>query len=258
LSLALAGLQGLRASRSRVSQSFPRYLSWTSTSLQRTPKYLAAIVPFPVAQDRSDDSSLEVPSPTAFPCMRQRLIGRDCLPRPPAPSGFLNLLALRSAPRLLALFRARSAHGVCPSKLFSSRAAVRCFQRQYPLAVQDTLRPLPKASSCRKHRSAAPKNSLPYWEGPQSAPRLQGFAPRESPPLRYGCLGRNERVALLGFLLFRAFPLGGMATVFTAPPLMSLAVGRRIGLQLSLQGLTSTEVGLSLSRLPALLRFATL
>jgi hypothetical protein len=91
--------------------------------------------------------------------------------------------------------------------------------------------PLP---SCRWKRLATPpgsllpsrapkrraRNRLPWWEGPRSAPRLQGFAPRESPPLPAGGLGRHERVALLGFLLSRVFPLGGMATAFTAPPLM--------------------------------------
>jgi hypothetical protein len=76
--------------------------------------------------------------------------------------------------------------------------------------------PPSRAPKCRA------RNRPPWWEGPRSAPRLQGFAPRESPPHPAGGLGRQQRVALLGFHLSRVFPLGGMATAFTAPPLMRL------------------------------------
>jgi hypothetical protein len=107
--------------------------------------------------------------------------------------------------------------------------------RAFFLARSRTPSPAP-LPSCRSRRLATPpesllpsrapkcraRNRLPWWEGPRSAPRLQGFAPRESPPLSAGGLGRHERVALLGFLLSRVFPLGGMATASTAPPLMRL------------------------------------
>jgi hypothetical protein len=63
------------------------------------------------------------------------LRGRVCLTRPPAPSGFRNLLTPCSAPNLLALFHARSARGVRPSELSSSRAAVCRFQHRCPLGV---------------------------------------------------------------------------------------------------------------------------
>ena len=52
--------------------------------------------------------------------------------------------------------------------------------------------------------SQAPKRrarsgSSHKWISRQSAPRLQGLAPYESPPHRTGGLGRSEHVALLGF-----------------------------------------------------------
>jgi len=64
--------------------------------------------------------------------------GRACLTRPPAPSGFLSLLTPWSAPNLLALFHARSAHGVRPSEPSSSRAAVCRLQHRSPLGVGST------------------------------------------------------------------------------------------------------------------------
>jgi hypothetical protein len=81
----------------------------------------------------TNGSSLEVCSPTAYPLAKQRLsFARGCRPRAPASSGFLDLVTPSSAPRLLALFHARSAHGVCPSELCSSRAAVRRLRRLLP------------------------------------------------------------------------------------------------------------------------------
>jgi hypothetical protein len=49
--------------------------------------------------------------------------------------------AFVSAPNLPALFHAGSARGVRPSELSSSRAAVRCLQRQYPLVVRGPIPP---------------------------------------------------------------------------------------------------------------------
>jgi hypothetical protein len=55
---------------------------------------------------------------------------------------------------------------------------------------------------------------------PQSIPRLQGFAPRESPPPDDGGLDHRRHVALMGFFPSRVFTLAGMSTAFTAPPLL--------------------------------------
>jgi hypothetical protein len=153
------------------------------------------------------------------------MIGRVCLARPPTSPGFLNLLTLSSAPSLPALFHAGCAHGVRPSELCSSRAAVRRLQRLCPLDV-GTLRASPRFG-LTVAGAEAPRRSRPYPnEEALGAPRLQGFAPHESPPLRAGCLGRQERVALQGFLPSRVFPLTGMASAFAAPPLMWLPPSR--------------------------------
>jgi hypothetical protein len=53
-------------------------------------------------------------APSAYPRTRQRPVDALCLTASPAPSGFLNLSTLWSATCLLALFHARSAHGVVP------------------------------------------------------------------------------------------------------------------------------------------------
>jgi hypothetical protein len=63
-------------------------------------------------------SSREVCSPSASPRTWQWHFDRVCLARPPAPSGFLNLVAPRSAPCLPALFHAGSALGVAPFRAF--------------------------------------------------------------------------------------------------------------------------------------------
>lgn len=101
----------------------------------------------------SPTSSHEVSPPTAFSRPGQRHVGRVCLTRPPAPTGFLNLLTPWSAPRLVALFHATSAHGVLPSESFSSRAAVRRLRRHYPLVVGSVFLS-PRSPTCM---SRAPK-----------------------------------------------------------------------------------------------------
>jgi hypothetical protein len=81
-------------------------------------------------------SSPEVSSPTASSQHGAvACLARACLTRAPAPSGFLNLLTLSTAPDLLALFHARSALGVHPLERFSSHAAVRRLRRRSPHVV---------------------------------------------------------------------------------------------------------------------------
>jgi hypothetical protein len=104
--------------------------------------------------------------------------------RPPAPSGFLDRLTLSSAPCLLALFRARSAHGVHPFRALlhpCSRAP-----SSGVVALSSLVLPRHRARTC-------------VTGAPRERPRPQGFAPHEHPPLRDGGLDHRERVALLGF-----------------------------------------------------------
>jgi hypothetical protein len=120
------------------------------------------------------------------------------------------------------LFHAGSALGVCPSEPSSSRTAVRCLQRRCPPDVAASLDTTRQPTSSTRRRNTARPPPTPIWEVPRSTPRLQGFDPYESPPLRANGLGRPEHVALLGFLPFRVFPLTGLTTAFTASPLMRL------------------------------------
>jgi len=66
-----------------------------------------------ITQAPNGNASLEVSDPfSVFQLGAAAACGRDCLTRPPAPSGFPNLLAPSSAPSLPALFHAGSALGV--------------------------------------------------------------------------------------------------------------------------------------------------
>ena len=87
-------------------------------------------------------------------------------------------------------------------------------------------------------------------------PRLQGFAPHESPPPEAGCLGRYrargspELHPLQGVLPRRN------AATFTAAPLMRLLQpGDESTFGALYRVLLPDEVGWSLSRLPTLLGF---
>jgi hypothetical protein len=71
-------------------------------------------------------------APSAFPRSRKQLDDAVCLAASHAPSGFLNLPTLCSSTCLLALFRARSAHGVVPFRAFSPHTAVRRLRRRAP------------------------------------------------------------------------------------------------------------------------------
>jgi hypothetical protein len=133
-------------------------------------------------------SSLEVSSPTASPRTGQRHDDQACLAWSPAPPGFLNLMTHSSAPSLLALFHARSAHGVRPTEHFSSRAAVRCSQRQCPLDVQKFHCAFQKTSfSSRmpKRRAGATGSHRGRPTGMPSPPRLCSTPESATPSRRF-------------------------------------------------------------------------
>jgi hypothetical protein len=87
-------------------------------------------------------------------------------------------------------------------------------------------------------------------------PRLQGFAPRESPPLHHGGLDRHTARGSLG-----VFPLQGPhqrsnGSTFTEPPLTRLMNERtKASPSTSPQGIDSTVAGTSLARRPTLMGF---
>jgi hypothetical protein len=116
---------------------------------------------------------------------------------------------------------------------------------------------LPESQPRRERRGAAPQPSL-ILERPWNAPRLQGFAPHKSPPRQTGCLDRHARVALLGFLPFRAFPPGQNGHgLHRASPHEVAPPGDESTFGPLFRVLLPPEVGLSLARLPALLGFTT-
>jgi hypothetical protein len=177
------------------------------------------------------------------------------MPNRPTPTGSLNLMTSSSAPDLSALFHAGSALGVLPSKLCSSRVAVRCLQRRCPPVVETSLRPARVAGGRRNRRSGAPNHQRPIWACRRSAPRLQGFAPHESPPPRPGGLGRTEVRGSLGLHPLQGVPSHRNGTAFTAPPLMRFPVWAQAAAWDLYRVLLTDEVGWSLSRLPTLLGF---
>jgi hypothetical protein len=113
-----------------------------------------------------------------------------------------------------------------PFRAFSSRAAVRRLRRRCPLVVGMTLRRA-RATVGRSDTEVPPRiRRRPIWTWRRDAPRLQGFAPHESPPLRLGCLGRSAARGSLGIPPLQGVPPHRTGAAFTAPPLMRLPRGR--------------------------------
>jgi hypothetical protein len=191
-------------------------------------------------------------SPTASPRPGQRHeIEWACLTRSPAPSGFLDLLTLSSAPSLVALFRATSAHGVVPSRaLLLSRSRS---PSPAPLPSCRFDEPADRATARRLWPKPAAPLGIRHGPGSALAFRALLHARVRHRPAAFYTAAR--RVALLGF----------------HPPGFSPSLARRDlhrtsphGLHSSRrerpdgrtpQGLTSSEIGWSLSRLPTLLGF---
>jgi hypothetical protein len=104
----------------------------------------------------------------------------------PASSGFHNLMTPSSAPSLLALFHARSTHGVSPSEHSSFPAA--------GFAVSDS--PYPHdVDNLAAYGAKLSRGSV--TAATTRPPRLQGLHPRESPPLCNDGLGRHRACSSL-------------------------------------------------------------
>jgi hypothetical protein len=221
----------------------------SSESLQASSRPRSVLAP--KSSSFSVTSSREVSRPfSVSPHRAAASFDRAFHTRSPAPPGFLNLLTLLSAPCLVALFHATSAHGVAPFRAFSSRAAVRRLRRLSPLVVQANPETSPTSAASGRNLWHRP---LP--ERPRERPRLQGFAPHESPPLTAGGLDRRRARGSPGLDALQGFPSRWLGAAFTAPPLTGFLVQARTTERPAPQGLTSSEMGLSLSRLPALLGF---
>jgi len=168
----------------------------------------------------------------AAPSMRfgplQRIPARDkgieCpgLPHPKrrTPSGFLNLLTLRKAPRLPAIFQTGSAHGVHPSEHCPSRAAEHRL-RAVTLLTFGRNRKTPQTTPTGKEQAQSRKE--------QSKRDAIGGDPVFRVLLHARVRHRRQRVRLtaarssLGFPPLQGVPPRWTDTAFAAPPLMRLS-----------------------------------
>jgi hypothetical protein len=137
--------------------------------------------------------------------------------------------------------------GLRPSEPCSSRAAVRRLRRRCPPGVVT----IPTADPTRRSHASAARRAMGR---PGNAPRLQGLAPHESPPLHGGGLDRRERVALLGFRPPGCSPSLDWQGLRRASPHELVPQGAS-DLWNALQGFASSEIGSPLSRPPTLLGF---
>ena len=79
----------------------------------------------------------------------------------------------------------------------------------------------------------------PIWMVRRNAPRLQGFAPHESPPPRTGCLGRHAARGSPGIHPLQGFLPHRTGTTFIVPPLMRFPTWAQASLQGPLQGIAT-------------------
>jgi hypothetical protein len=238
-------------------------------------------------------SSREVSRPfSVSPHRAAASIGRAFHTRSPAPSGFLNLMTPSSAPvpgglvschirswgctlqsfvppvqpyavsgaaPLLSLdepgfplharsHRAETRRPHAPSNVLTGRSLLR------PTRPRDT-RPKPAATGASPLQPAEADCTARLPERPRERPRLQGFAPHESPLLTAGGLDRRRARGSLGLEALQGVLPRWIATAFTAAPLMGFPARMQATERPALQGLASSEIGLPLSRLPALLGF---
>jgi hypothetical protein len=121
---------------------------------------------------------------------------------------------------------------------------------------------LPKQPAQNAARSTSPDIhehlGLPPNDDPalQERPRLQGFAPHESPPLEVRLFRPGlPRVALLGLPPFRAVSLAGVPQPSPRLPSWTSLSQARTTTRLALQGFAPSEVGWTLSSLPTLMGF---
>jgi hypothetical protein len=155
-------------------------------------------------------------------------------------------------------FRPNPLLGLCPSELCSFRAAVHRLRCPCPHVVGYTGLKEPEFQSV--HETEVP---LPLRLKVQCAyaPRLQGFAPHESPPLRRSCLDCNPARSSHGLLPSRALSLTALEQPSLPHPLMRFQAGDKDrsldNLQSPLQGLANGKIGWSPKRLPTLLGFVT-
>jgi hypothetical protein len=189
-------------------------------------------------------------------------------------------MAPLSAPCLVALFHATSALGVAPFRALLLPCSRAPSPAPVPSCRQSEPKPcLTRTANGRNRPPCAPllgsddrgrrtpAETGDSWPKPPASkqlpkparerPRLQGFAPHESPPLAAGGLDRRRARSSPGLHTLQGSLPRWNGAAFTASPLMGfLRATASAAERPALQGLASSEIGLSLSRLPALLGFA--
>jgi hypothetical protein len=158
MSLAMSRTSGFsRARTPDKPKQIQVILSWACALLQSTTKQLAATVVSSVTRPLLRDSSLEVESLTAFPHSGQRP-SEPGLPPPPRLrlQVFPTSWRLHPPKSLLALFHARSAHRVRPSKLFPRTQAVPSPTHAALMALATNHEPPRTPRTRRRCRNTAP------------------------------------------------------------------------------------------------------
>jgi hypothetical protein len=217
-------------------------------------------------------SSHEVCSPSAFPRTRQRTRGPG-LPFPAACAFRFSQppdASFRHVPAGLVSCRIRSwgctlqsfaplawpyaVSGARPLLSFGRSRRTRLADgptvARAPPAVAETM------TRETRTRARSENRSSPGLTCPRKPPRLQGFAPRESPPLPAGGLGRRRRVALMGFPPSRALLVAAAARPSPSLPSWAFSHRTRTADEPTLQGIDCREMGASLSTPPTLMGFA--
>jgi len=144
-----------------------------------------------------------------------------------APSGFLNLLTPCSAPCLLAIFQTRSARGVPPSELCSSRAAVRRLRRRYP---HDVGKHRQTSITGHQHRTAnrsSPTEASDQSVTPPTATSSTGSCSTRESATGIDCLGRGPARSSPGFGPLQGVHPRWNDAAFTESPLMRLPPKRK-------------------------------
>jgi len=158
-------------------------------------------------------------------------------------------MTFSSALHLPALFHAGSTLGVLPYRVFTT-----AFRPCDFLWCSSSPSPTPLPSCrCDALPSASSLTDFPISQRPASsfcsspnAPRLQGFAPHQSLPLRAGGLDRSERMALMGFFVLQGvLPLRHNRAFTRFPLLRSLVHGRKRPSPQHFRVFISEEIGLS-------------
>jgi hypothetical protein len=170
-----AGLQGFHRLRlpARSKSPAPALLSWACALLQSAsslePPRRHRTLSGPVGRH---GSSHEVCSPSAYPRSWQQHVGRACLTRPLAPSGFLDLSTLFDPPRACRpCFMPDPLMGLRPSELSSRRVAVRRLRRRSPLDVGPARRHPTSRSRSHPCRPKPPRIRTAAVFPPEPKPR---------------------------------------------------------------------------------------